>query len=106
MIPLGLDPVKRPCLIHVYHSPAPWGNDGHHVIPQAWTQHLRIPDSRIVALCPTGHDVVHRAIAAELAGKTHRRLPVPAEGIVTEACDFYQMHLDELRGAPLTEVET
>lgn len=99
----SLSPEQHPCLIHGYHSPTPWSNDGHHVVPQAWTQRLKLPESWIAPLCPTGHDVVHRAITAQIAGRPHRRLPREALRIVGEAVAFYTEHEAHLRGAPLTE---
>ncbi len=89
---LGLDPLIYKCVAHATHSPEPWVLESHHVVPQAWTHKLGMPEWRRVPICPTGHDQVHRAIAARIAGVPHRPLTSAAKALVLEAMQFYETH--------------
>ncbi len=101
----GLDPTSSPCIAHSSHRPAPWVSEAHHVIPLAWTNRLGLPQSRTIPVCPTGHDQIHRAVAARIAGRRHRRLDPDLEPVILEALAFYRAHPDRLAGAPLTQAE-
>jgi hypothetical protein len=62
----------------------------HHVVLESWTDHLKVPHSRLVPLCPGGHDAVHVAIRLTLEGKP---MPYPVspemQALVDEAVAFW-----------------
>lgn len=53
-----------PCALHSFHSPITVVNELHHPFPQAWQKDVwgEVRDSRVVSLCATGHNSVHKAI--------------------------------------------
>jgi hypothetical protein len=97
--PLALDPRDTKRVLHDYHSPLPWINEGHHVIPQSWTKALGMPHSRLIPACPTGHDALHAAIRAAIAGvEPIRIVDEKVKPYVDEAVLFWQEHEHELTG--------
>lgn len=87
------------CELHKYHAPAAQGVHRHHVIPKAWTMVLGLPESRLVRICPTGHDNVHRDLRAALKGLPYRT-GTSSQFLIDEPVAFYQAHpavQDQLR---------
>lgn len=60
-----------PCRCVRYHVPKPLVAELHHTMPQADQRRAwgAVLDQRTVSLCGSGHDNVHRALAALLAGE-------------------------------------
>lgn len=101
-----LDPRRYPCVVHSYHSPTVWRCEAHHVIPLAWTKALRLPDSRTVALCGTGHDTLHIALAYTISERPlPYRLDPDMKPLLLEALEFYRANVETLRGLPFTSIE-
>lgn len=84
------------CVLHSYHAPVPQGRHRHHVIPLAWTRALGLPESRVVDLCPTGHDNVHRDLRLALNGRMWYASPKGRE-LVLEPFEFYKSRTEEER---------
>jgi len=79
------------CELHTYHRPVPHGLHRHHVIPLTWTKTLGLPASRVVLMCGTGHENLHRDLRAALRGQSYRAGGRSAE-LINEAVDFYDEH--------------
>ena len=86
-LPLTAPAATNPCQIHGYHQPAPVWTHRHHVIPKAWTDALGLPESRVVALCPHGHDVLHDALRKALKGEPYTA-GASTRALVNEALEF------------------
>lgn len=91
--PHSLDVNRYPCVLHGHHSPVVWYTLRHHVIPQAWTQNLGLPESRVIPVCGTGHDGIHSAIRSILKGERPlRQVDEKVRPYVDEAVSFWKVH--------------
>lgn len=85
----SLDPRAYSCALHSYHSPLPWSLERHHVVPLAWTRAAGQVESRVVPLCPTGHDALHRALLAILTAREPlRRIDARMQALIDEALEW------------------
>ncbi len=90
---LTLDPVRYTCALgHRYHRPLPLVLHAHHVVPMSWTKALRVPPSRTVPLCPTGHENIHVLLRDWITGRRTdwRGVDERVRALVSEALDFYR----------------
>lgn len=56
--------IKKPCVLHRFHSPITILNEEHHPFPQSWQRKIwgEVRDNLTESVCATGHNSVHYAI--------------------------------------------
>ena len=111
MTPLlaGLSTEVADCLLHGpadHHRPRPFLYDRHHVILESWTTALKLPQSRLVPLCPTGHVNVHAALRDRIAGRPYAyHVSKGMAALVDEAYGFWFTHQEALSGHAISGLE-